>query len=416
MTPGVAMNTLRASLVLLATAATTTAADWPQWLGPRRDGASVEAVEPWAAAPKTVWSAPVGAGFSAPVVAAGRVFVHARVAGQEREEVVAFDAASGKELWRTGYDRAAYKTTLNAGPQATPVVAAGRVYGYGVTGVLTCFEAATGKLLWKVDAFGAVGGAPLPRFGVCSSPVVVGNRVVVAVGGKGGAVAAFDTQSGDLAWRALDEPANTSSPVVYAPKGQAVPDVVFMTTLRVVGLNPLDGTLGWEYPLPFQPSGTAPTPILAGDLAVSSTMDNGTTAFRLTPGGAVAPEKAWQGKALGGYFSTGLAAGERLFLVTNTLKPIPRADLVCVDAATGKEAWRKPAVGYFHVGLVRTANGKLLVLDDSGKLRLVDAGAAGYRELCSAKVCDGTLVTPALSGGCLYARDAEKLVCVRLAP
>jgi outer membrane protein assembly factor BamB len=391
-------------------------ADWPQWLGPKRDGGTTEAIGPWKDPPKELWRAKAGPGFSSPVVAGGRVFVHARVSGQEREEVFALDAKTGNELWRTAYDRAPYMSVLNTGPQATPTVAGNRVYAFGITGVLSCLEADSGKQVWQVDTFKKL-GASLPRFGVCCSPLVIGNRVLVAVGGKGSSVVAFDTDSGEIAWQAIDEPASTSSPVLFAAggKARAVPDVVFMTTLRVVGLNPLDGSVNWEFTLPFQPSGTAPTPVVAGDLVVTSTMTNGSTAIRVTASPTTA-KQAWQAKDLSGYFSSGSATKDRLFLVTNTLKPLPRADLACVDLATGKQLWKREGVGYFHFGVVRTGNGKLLILDDAGKLILLDAEADTYRELCSAKVCGANLVTPALADGRLYARDEQGIVCVQLTP
>jgi outer membrane protein assembly factor BamB len=412
------MNWLRAAIVAVAFGCPAVAADWPQWLGPKRDGASAEAVEPWKDAPKAVWRAKVGPGFASPVVSGGRVFIHARVAGKEQEELIAFDANTGKELWRTPYDRPAYNSVLNTGPQGTPTVANNRVYTFGITGMLGCFAADTGKQVWLVDAFKLL-KANLPRFGVCCSPLVVGNRVVVAVNGKGSSVAAFDAESGELQWQTLDEPASTSSPVLFAAggKGGKLPDVVFMTTLRVIGLNPLDGSTSWEFPLPFQPSGTAPTPLVSGDLIVTSTMTNGTTGVRVKGGDKVTAEKAWQAKDLSGYFSSGVGAGKnRAFVVTNTLKPLPQADLCCVDLATGKELWRKAGTGYFHFGMIRTGNGKLLILDDAGNLKLVDATADEYKELASAKVCSGNLVTPALAGGRLFARDDQGLVCVQLAP
>jgi outer membrane protein assembly factor BamB len=409
------MTWLRAALAVVVCGSPALAADWPQWLGPKRDGGSAETVEPWKDAPKVVWKAKVGPGFASPVVAGGKVFVHARVAGKEQEEMIAFDAKSGAELWRSPYDRAPYNSVLNTGPQATPTVAGKRIYSFGITGVLSCFATDDGKQLWQVDAFKLL-KANLPRFGVCCSPLVVGNRVVVAVNGKGSSVAAFDAESGELQWQTLDEPASTSSPVLFAAGGKAgaVPDVVFMTTLRVVGLNPLDGSVSWEFPLPFQPSGTAPTPLVVGDLILTSTMTNGTTGVRVKGGDKTTAEKAWQAKELYGYFSSGVAAKGRAFLVTNTLKPLPRADLCCVDLATGKELWRKEGAGYFHFGLIRTGNGKLLLLSDAGTLKLLDAAADSYRELCSAKVCSGNLVTPALAGGCLYARDDQGIVCVQL--
>jgi outer membrane protein assembly factor BamB len=412
------MTWLRAVLAVAVFGPAAGAADWPQWLGPKRDGGTAETVEPWKEKPKELWRAKVGPGFSSPVLAGGRVFVHARVPRKDREEVIAFDARTGDPLWREGYDRGPYSSVLNTGPQATPTVAGDRVYSFGITGVLTCFEAATGKRVWQADAFKQLKAEP-PRFGVCCSPLVVGDRVLVAVGGKGSSVVAFDTETGEVRWQALDEPASTSSPVLFAAGGKAgaVPDVVFMTTLRVIGLNPLDGSVTWEYPLPFQPGGTSPTPIVVGDRVVTSTMSNGTTALRVTAGEKIETAKVWQARELSGYFPSGVAAGaDRLFLVTNTLKPVPRADLCCVDMATGKRKWKKEGVGYFHFGLVRTGSDKLLVLDDAGNLKLLDATADEYRELCSAKICDGTFSLPALSEGRLYARDDSAVVCVSLIP
>jgi outer membrane protein assembly factor BamB len=174
--------------------------------------------------------------------------------------------------------------------------------------------------------------------------------------------------------------------------------------------------VNWEFALPFQPGGTQPTPLVMGDRIVTSTMTNGTTAIRVTAGEKVTAAKQWQAKDVSGYFSSGVATKDKLFLVTNTLKPVPRADLVSLDAGTGKELWKKEKIGYFHFGLIRTGNGKLLILDDGGTLRLVDATSQDYKELCSSKVCDGTLVTPALSNGLLYARDAELVMCLELAP
>jgi outer membrane protein assembly factor BamB len=400
-----------------ALALTAPAADWPQWLGPKRDGGSSESIEPWKDSPKVLWKAKVGVGFSTPVVVDGRVFVHARINGKDREELIALEAKTGKVLWRTPYDRGPYNSVLNTGPQATPTVVGNRVYTYGITGGLTCFEADSGKQVWQVDAFKKL-KAPLPQFGMCCSPLVVGNKVIVAVGGKGSSVVAFETDTGEIAWQALDEPAGTSSPVLLVAGGKPgrLPEVTFMTTLRVVGLKPLDGSVNWEFALPFQPGGTQPTPLVLGDRIITSTMTNGTTSIRVTAGEKVTAEKQWQAKDVSGYFSSGVATKDRLFLVTNVLKPVPRADLACIDSATGKEMWKKEGLGYFHFGLIRTGNGKLLILDDGGTLRLLDATANEFKELCTAKVCDGTLVTPALSNGFLYARDAEQIVCVELAP
>ena len=341
-----------ALMILLAVAFTASAADWPQWLGPKRDGGTAESIEVWKETPKVLWRAKVGVGFSTPVVVDGRVFVHARVNGKEREELIAFDAKTGKLLWREPY----HTRTLFERSQHG---ASGDADGHGKQdlyvrhhGNVELLRYREGDASWQVDTFKKL-NATLPRFGVCCSPLVIGNRVLVAVNGKGSSIAAYDTDTGELQWQALDEPASTSSPVLFATKGKtgSLPDAVFMTTLRVIGLNPLDGSVNWEYSLPFQPSGTSPTPVVSGDTIVTSTMTNGSTAIRITGGEKITAEKLWQAKTISGYFSSGTTVGkDRIFLVTNQLKPVPRADLVCLDAASGEKIWRKDGVGYFHFG------------------------------------------------------------------
>ncbi len=412
------MNGVRALIVLLLGCGAVRAADWPQWLGPKRDNSTTEKVAVWTDAPKIAWKAKVGPGFSAPAVAGGKVFVHARVKGKDAEEVVAFDAESGKELWRTPYPRAPYSSVLNTGPQASLAVAGGKVYTHGITGVLACFDAESGKQLWLVDTQKTF-NAPAPRFGVCCSPLVVGTRVIVAVGGrKGASIVGFDAATGEEKWRALDESAGTSSPTLYAPPTLPVgklPDVVFMTAQRVVGLSPLDGTVTWEHPLPFRPGGTAPTPLVSSDLVLTTTTANGTTAIKLGAGkDGIETSKAWQATEVRGYFSTGVLSESEsaAYVVTNVLEPVPQADLTCVDLKTGKQLWKQEKLGYFHFGMIRTGDGKLLMLDDAGTLRLSSAGTSGYKELCKAKVCEGTMVAPVLANGRVYARDDKELVCV----
>ena len=407
-----------ALLVLLLTSSLAAAGDWPQWLGPNRDGASAETINPWKEAPKTVWSVPVGEGYSVPVVGSGRVFVHARVAGKDEEELLALDAATGKQLWRTAYSRAPYSSIINNGPQATPCVVRGRVYTFGITGVLGCFEAETGKEIWKVDTPKQLKGR-VPQFGMTCSPLVVGNRVLVAVGGKGSAVVAFDTDTGEVAWKSLDGPISTASPIVYlnrAKKGMASLEAVFINGRSLVALNPFDGEVSWEYPLSDQAVGTAPSPVVAGDVLLASTVKAGGIGVKLThEDGKTTADGAWKNADLTGYFCTPLAVGkDHIYMVTSTLLPQPASTLRCIDVKTGKEAWNEPKVGIFHAGLVRIGGNRLLVLNDSGLLRLVEHDPKGYRELAKATVCGSTFVTPALANGRLYARDGKAVVCVQL--
>jgi outer membrane protein assembly factor BamB len=394
------------------------AGDWPQWLGPRRDGASAEKVAAWKEEPKAAWRADVGLGFSVPVVAAGKCFVHARVSDKDAEEVIALDAKTGKELWRKSYDRAPFASVINTGPQATPAVVRGRVYTYGITGVLSCYAAEDGKQVWQTDVFKAL-KVDLPRFGATSSPLVVGNRVLVAVGGKGSAVVAFDTDTGEVAWKALDGPISTASPIVYlnkSKKAEASLEAVFVNNRSLVALNPFDGEVSWEHPLSEQPVGTSPSPVVAGDLLLASSAYQGGVGVRLThQDGKTTAAEAWKNADLSGYFSTPVTVGkDHIYMVTTQSKPQPMATLRCVAVKDGKELWSRPKVGFFHAGLLRTGDDKLLLLDDSGNLRLLEHDPKGYHELAKAKVCGSTFVTPALANGRLYVRDNKGVACIPL--
>lgn len=413
------MTWFRTVFVLLSCANVARAGDWPQWLGPKRDGGTAEKVAAWNTnePPKVLWREAVGQAFSSPLVASGRVFVHSCVKEREEEEVLALDAVTGKQLWKDIYPRPRFKSVLGNGPRATPTVAGKRLYTIGINGLLSCYEVEKGKRLWQVDLYKHF-KADLPSFSVCCSPLVVGNRVIVSVGGKGHCVVALHADTGEVQWQALDDAASTSSPVLFAGGERlrgAAPDVVFITPLRVVGLDPLDGTLRWEHPMIFQPRGTSPTPVAVGDKMVASTQAHGAVAVRITKKeDKLSAEPAWQNKEMKSYFSSGVAAGDLLFLVTNVVQPLPATAISCLEAKTGKELWKKEKVGYFHAGLIRTGDGKLLVLNDAGILTLLEVGDKGAKEVARAKVCGGTLISPAFSGGRLYARDDKEVICLQL--
>src|SRR5262249_59647943 len=181
---------------------------------------------------KVLWKQPVGEGYSSPVVAGGRVFVHARVKDKEMEEVVALDAATGKPLWKDAYERPAYKSVVGTGPRATPTVAGKRLFTLGINGVLSCYEVESGKRRWQTDLYKHY-KADLPGFAVCCSPLVIGNRVVVSVGGKGRCVVALHADTGEVQWQALGAAASNSSPGLFGararPKGAAPHGVVHAT-------------------------------------------------------------------------------------------------------------------------------------------------------------------------------------------
>jgi outer membrane protein assembly factor BamB len=399
-------------------ASQATAADWPRHLGPADNNASAETVAAWQDPPEVVWRHEVGQAYSVPIVADGKVFVHATVSGREAEQVTAFDAVTGRELWTDVHERPKFDSQLGDGPRSTPTCESGRLYTYGINGLLSCYEAAGGKRLWQTNPYTDLKAA-LPNFGVCGSPAVVGDRVIVSVGGESSAVVALDAATGKIVWKEFDEPAASASAVVrkFGPSDAPRVEVIVQTTLRVIGLDPHDGSVNWEHPLVFQPTGVAPTPLVVGNRLICTTQDSGTLVLKLPEEQGGVPEVQEWRQDWAGYFSTGATYGDnRAYLVTNALMPLPSADIRALDVAANKELWRKSGVGYFHVGLTTLADGKLLILDDAGNLLLSQPTDAGLDELCRAKVCGGTFSHHVLAGGRLYVRDGKEVVCYQLPP
>src|SRR5262249_25966433 len=156
---------------------------------------------------KVVWRQPIGQANSSPIVADGRVFMHAKAKDGDQEEVVALDAKTGKELWRKSYARPGFKSAFGNGPRATPAVVDGKLYTHGITGVLTCWDVKDGKQLWQIDAMKKFAADNI-RFGASCSPLVEGKAVLLNVGAKGASIVAFDKDSGETVWKALDDRAS----------------------------------------------------------------------------------------------------------------------------------------------------------------------------------------------------------------
>jgi outer membrane protein assembly factor BamB len=409
------MPWMRSLLVLCGVVAAAPAGDWPQWLGPNRDASTSEKVEPWPQAPKVLWRKPVGEGHSSPVVAGGRVFLHTRAADKQEEVINAWDARTGEDLWQAGYSRAAFSSIFGNGPRATPAVAGDRVYTFGVTGILSAYEAASGKRAWQLDTLKEFNAKNL-FFGTSCSPLVDGDRLFLNVGGPGASLVAFATGDGKVLWKNLDDPASYSSPILFKTGSQR--QLVFLTQQGLNSVNPADGALWWKFPLKDLLSESSTTPVRAGDRLLASSVTYGTVGLRMQDkDGKPEAEKVWKNTDLTCYFSTPVAVGkEHVYMVTGkvALGRRPEATLRCVETATGKELWQKAHVGEYHASLLRAGDDRLLMLDDAGSLMVLDPNPKAYRELCRAKVCGKTWAHPALADGRLYLRDDKELLCLQL--
>lgn len=411
-----------ALFVLVLVASWVSAEDWPQWLGPRRDASTTQKVAPWKGQLKVVWRQPVaGEGNSSPVVAQGRVYLLTKVGNKQEEQLAAFDADSGKILWQTPYKRAPVITLYGNGPRATPVVMDGRVYTFGLSGLLTCFAAEKGARLWQVDTAKDFSPKKL-LFGPSCSPLVEKNAVLLNVGGKGASLVAFDKTNGKVLWKSLDDGPSYSSPIIFGEGASR--QVVFLTQEGLVALNPADGSMVWKAPLKDRIFESSTTPVRAGDFMIASSITVGSVGLHLqTKDLKTAVTQKWKNPALTCYFSTPVPVGpDHLYMVIGEVdfnpfsKKKPAASLRCVQTRTGKELWKKANVGPYHATLIRTGDNKLLMLEEEGDLVLVDPDPKAYRELARGKICGSTWAHPAIANGRLYIRDAKELIGVQVAP
>ncbi|MGL4420043.1 MAG: PQQ-binding-like beta-propeller repeat protein [Gemmataceae bacterium] len=383
-------------------------ADWPQFLGPTRDSAAPEKIAPWTQAPQVVWKQPVGDAHASPVLAGGVVYAFYQPKKQNADALAAFDAGTGAKLWEKSYEREAFTPPFGKGPRGTPAIADGTVFTFGSTGILAAWDAKTGDVRWKVDTLKQFGAANL-FFGINTSPIVVKNRVIVMVGGKGAGVVAFDTQTGDVAWKALDDAASYSSPILRTGTGNT-PELVFLTGANLVGLG-LDGTPRWTFPFKDKLNESSTTPVLVGTQLLGSSVTAGSVFLDLS---SPEPAKLWARKPLTCYFSTPVVAAGHIFMVNGAATLTnPAVNLRCVNPKTGDVSWTKSNVGGYHAALVKLADEKLLLLDDRGELCLIAADTTEYKELARSKVCGATWAHPAVVDGRVYLRDNENLICLK---
>jgi len=255
-----------ACFTILLLSPLATADDWPQWRGPQRDGTWQETglVEKFAAPElKISWRKPIGSGYSGPTVADGRVFVTDRlVEPTQVERVHAFNEKTGESLWTFSYPCEYVNVGYTAGPRASVSIDEGRAYALGTMGHLHAFDAASGKLLWAKD-LNTEYNIRMPIWGISASPLVDGKLVIVQIGGEHACLVAFDKVTGEERWRALDDNASYSAPVIIQQAGKPV--MVCWTGDSIVGMNAQTGEVYWRHP--FKPAKMViniATPVLAG--------------------------------------------------------------------------------------------------------------------------------------------------------
>lgn len=402
---------LAAAAALFAAALAPAAAEWPQFRGPNRDGVypGRESVPNFPeGGPPVVWERPLGAGFSAPAAARGRLIVFHRLGGKEIVESV--DAQSGATVWKSEA-ATSYKDDFgfDAGPRATPLVVGGQIYTFSAQGVLRCLEFATGRTVWELDThreFGVRKGF----FGAASTPLVVGSRLFVNVGGPDGAgVIAVDKDTGRLLWKATDHEAGYSSPVAADFGGGML--AVFFTREGLAALEPSSGKVRLErrWRSRSRASVNAATPIVSGNtIFLSASYGTGAIALRVRGDDL---EELWSGEgAIDNHYSTCVLADGILYGFHGRQEY--GQSFRAVQLTSGKVLWSEERYG---AGSVTRVGDRLLLLRESGELAMIAASPEKFQLLSSAQILPAeTRAYPALADGLFFARDKNTLICLRL--
>ncbi|MCI0682114.1 MAG: PQQ-like beta-propeller repeat protein [Gemmataceae bacterium] len=441
---------LIAWLITWQTCAALRADDWPQWLGPQRDGVWRETgiLDKFpAGGPKVLWKQPVGGGFSGPAVAGCRVVVMDRtgakpgkgkessgkdgLAGTER--VLCFDAAGGKLLWKHEY-ACTYRVNYPSGPRATCAVAGGKVYALGAMGDLHCLDAVKGGVLWR-KSLPDLGKTRPPVWGYVSHPLVDGGLLYTLAGGDNTAVVALDKDTGALRWGALTVKEIGYAPLVIHTAGGRR-QLIAWHTEALAGLDPATGKVYWSHTFPDgepeRPGISVATPRLEGDLLFVSSPHHGSLMLKLgrdRTGAKTGAEVVWKGKSrdvarpdgLHSLMGAPVLRGGHVYGVCNF------GELRCLKAGTGERLWEHSTVERKTLGATTFLvphGDRYFLFDDQGDLIIARLTPKGYQEIDRAHVITPTLHSrgrdvvwchPAFAHGCMFVRNDAELVCVSLA-
>ena len=398
------------AVVLVAMAAVAVSADWPQFLGPERNGVyrGPALAETWPAkGPTVAWRKTVGQGFAAPIVVQNRLILFQRVGAQEVVE--ALDATTGASIWRYQY-ATTYRDDFgfDEGPRAVPVVADGIVYTFGAEGQLHAVNLATGQRVWSEDTMKRF-NVPKGFFGAAGSPLVEGGRVIANVGGQKAGIVAFDAKTGQVQWTATTDQASYSSGVAATfPSGRRA---IFLTRDALVGLDPATGTVAFRraWRARNNSSVNVAAPLVIGDLIfVSAEYGPGAGVLRLDGSNLV---ELWTSdEAMSNHYANSVHRDGILYGFHGRQEFGP--SLRAVELRTGKVRWSQDQ---FRAGTVTLVGDRLLIVREGGEMILAPASPDAFKPLARAQILPATIrAYPAVSDGFVYVRNENTLVCLDL--
>ncbi len=388
------------------------AGDWPQFLGPQRDATALdESVITGSSESEILWNHPLGSGHAGPVVSKGRVIVFHRQGADMVTE--ALNAIDGKAIWKQTYP-ATYRDSfgMDNGPRAVHCIAAGKVITHGPEGIVQALDFETGKLLWDYDTIAEL-ESPQGYFGRACSPLVTEGKVLLNVGGKGGAgIIALDLQSGKPVWQATDHEAGYSSPILI-PEDLGVS--AFFTRSGIVLTQNSDGKVLADefFRAEIDASVNAAAPVACGDgkLLFSAAYDVGAALWQWNKTDRKLV-KLWRTTdALDCHYTTPVYHAGHVYGLHGRQES--GMTLRCISVADGKVAWEAP--DRLQGGTLILVGDKLLLHTESGELWIIQATPEKFQLLRSSQITRaGHRSHAAFANGLLYARDAEKMVVVKV--
>jgi outer membrane protein assembly factor BamB len=404
---------LLSSLTLTLTLALSSAADWPQWRGPNRDGISQETglLQEWPKdGPPLRWKrTDIGTGYSTPVVVGGKVYVQTTT--DKEEFALCLDEKTGRDVWKTAIGTVGPNRGLPyLGTRSSPTVDGDRVYCLASAGELVCLGT-DGKLKWKKDLvkdLGGIVGTDMLSWAYSESVLVDGDRVICTPGGKDAALAALNKMTGEVVWKCelpASEGAEYSS--IMATEAGGVKQYITFLRKGLVGVDAKTGKFLWQYGKNIDPGANIMTPVVYQDKVFAATSRGGAALLELkAEAGKVEPKEV--------YFVKGLAVSiGGAVLIDGHLYGASQGGLFCADFATGKEKWVEKATGNASICY---ADGRLYVRSHvSGDVVLAEANPKEYVEKGRFKQPDRTKIQawphPVVVNGGLYLRDQDTLVC-----
>lgn len=407
--------------------------DWPQWRGLNRDGVWRETgvIQNLDKKPlKVKWRAEISSGYSGPTVADGRVFVTDFVKShRDRERVLCFDAMTGKKLWSHEYDCQYRGIGYPAGPRASVTIDGSRAYALGAMGYIHCLEVSSGRVIWKRD-LNKEYDIKIPTWGIAAAPLVENNLIILQIGGRNGAcIVGLDKLTGREIWRALDDAASYSAPIIIRQAGKRV--VVVWAGQQVVGLDPVTGGKYWQHPfIQSRTIQSIATPVLYNHYLFVSSFFDGSLLLKVRQD-KLAVASVWRRKgrnerqteSLHCCISTPLLKGDYIYGIDSY------GELRCLDLYTGERIWEDLTVvnhnRWANVHMVQNGD-RTWMFNEHGELILAELSSNGLHEIGRQKIIEPTTeqlnrsgegVTwahPAFANKHIYVRSDNELVCINV--